>query len=240
MFTQDDLCLKSAYNFIYKNKINPIPVIIDVGYNRGEFLADAYSVLGAELEFFAFEPNKNVKDPNIENVYLFNIALGDTEKKGTLYVPYEFKEKDNISRLASLYKRPIFEKITNCELQMMDVEITTLDIFVQEHSIQYIDYLKIDTEGHEINVLKGAETMFRLGKVSAGQFEYGDCFKEQNYTIEDAVLWLKSNNYTCFLGEIQKENILSVENASAIIKQRSIDLWENILFINNNNKTWDL
>jgi glycosyltransferase involved in cell wall biosynthesis len=30
--------------------------------------------------------------------------------------------------------------------------------------------------------------MFRHGKVSAGQFEYGDCFKEQNYTIEDIVL----------------------------------------------------
>jgi FkbM family methyltransferase len=52
----------------------------------------------------------------------------------------------------------MFEKITNCELQMMDIEITTLDIFVQKHSIQHIDYLKIDTEGYEINVLKGAET----------------------------------------------------------------------------------
>ena len=233
MFTQDNLCLKNAYNFIYQNKTNPIPVIFDVGFNRGEFLADAYSVLGSELEFFAFEPNKNAKDPNIENVYFFNMALGDTEKKGTLYVPYEFKEKDNVSRCASLYNRPAFEKMTNYELQTMDIEITTLDIFVQKHLIQHIDYLKIDTEGYELNVLKGAENMFRLDKISAGQFEYGDCFKEQNYTIEDVVFWLNFNNFTCFLGEIQKENILFVENASAVIKQKSIDLWENILFVNN-------
>ena len=52
-------------------------------------------------------------------------------------------------------------------------EITTLDEFCSEQSLQQIDFLKIDVEGAEHRVVKGARGMIESGRVSCIQFEYG-------------------------------------------------------------------
>jgi hypothetical protein len=53
------------------------------------------------------------------------------------------------------------------------VTVTTLDDFVMHESIDKIDFMKIDTEGHECNVLKGALASIRQGRITIIQFEFG-------------------------------------------------------------------
>lgn len=47
------------------------------------------------------------------------------------------------------------------------------DSYLQYYDINYIDYLKIDTEGHEYQVLQGFSSLIEEGKVACIQFEYG-------------------------------------------------------------------
>jgi hypothetical protein len=49
-----------------------------------------------------------------------------------------------------------------------------LSDFVKEHSIDYIDLLKIDTEGNEMKVLLGLKDFLAKGKVGAIHFEFNE------------------------------------------------------------------
>lgn len=45
--------------------------------------------------------------------------------------------------------------------------------YLKYYDINYIDYLKIDTEGHEYEVLLGFSSLLEQGKIACIQFEYG-------------------------------------------------------------------
>jgi hypothetical protein len=55
------------------------------------------------------------------------------------------------------------------------VNIEKLDDFITTNDLQYIDLLKLDIEGNELNALFGASDALRKGIVKAIQFEFGSC-----------------------------------------------------------------
>lgn len=77
------------------------------------------------------------------------------------------------------------------------VQVTTVDQVCRDESIGQIDLLKIDTEGHEMDVLLGASSTIEAGRVSFIQFEFGDPFIHTQYHFFD--LWkLLSPRYTIY------------------------------------------
>ena len=55
-----------------------------------------------------------------------------------------------------------------------EVELRTLDEVPGELGLARIDLLKVDVEGHELPVLKGARGLFDAGAIEAVQFEFGE------------------------------------------------------------------
>jgi hypothetical protein len=55
----------------------------------------------------------------------------------------------------------------------VSARITTGDQFCAQHGFDRIDFLKLDVEGSEYEVLRGFESMLSLGAVDVLQFEYG-------------------------------------------------------------------
>jgi FkbM family methyltransferase len=53
------------------------------------------------------------------------------------------------------------------------IQTTTIDLFCDQHAIRHVDLLKIDTEGTEIEVLRGAARMIGQRAVGIIQFEFG-------------------------------------------------------------------
>jgi len=66
-----------------------------------------------------------------------------------------------------------------------EAHLTTLDAFCAERGIEAIDYLKIDVEGAEHRVLKGARALLESDKINCIQFEYGAFSIQTRFLLND-------------------------------------------------------
>jgi len=146
-------------------------VLIDVGANHGAY-ARLLHKLAPAARVIAFEPHpatfallrdRMVDSPAVE---LINKVVGD--QIGQLKL-YDFRFDDGSSQASlnasavALYSNDIVEHVVDC---------TTIDEFMAEAGITRIDFLKIDTEGHDLSVLKGARKALRERRIGMIQFEF--------------------------------------------------------------------
>ena len=68
--------------------------------------------------------------------------------------------------------------------------------FCEGNKIEKISFLKIDVEGNELSVLKGAEKYISAGKVDYIQFEYGGTFIDAHILLKDVFEFFKNKPYT--------------------------------------------
>lgn len=76
-------------------------------------------------------------------------------------------EKTSVERAAA---EALHTKLS--DYQELPAQMIRGDEFCQENGIDHIDFLKIDTEGHDLNVLRGFGGMLTSGAISVIQFEY--------------------------------------------------------------------
>lgn len=138
--------------------VSPDGRAIDVGGNRGVY---AYALwrLGARVE--VFEPNSECAKvlaawaAGKPSVALHTVALSDTAGTGELYIPVDVSGVEHDAS-ASL------EHSNFASLRNESVALHTLDSFAFEN----VAFVKIDVEGHELNVLRGAENLLRTQRPS--------------------------------------------------------------------------
>ncbi|MCS4058419.1 FkbM family methyltransferase [Salinibacter ruber] len=82
----------------------------------------------------------------------------------------------------------------------IDVRIITLDDYCKDKEIGSIDFIKVDTEGNDFNVLLGAEQLLSEGKVTYVQFEYNWRWVNFRCFLKDVFDLLDDNVYS--LGKI--------------------------------------
>ena len=149
-------------------------VIFDVGANTGKYTCLVKGILkGASI--YAFEPNKaafsTLVDMSSDKIRCFNLGFGDTTSKGKMFT---YKDSLNSSH-ASAYPDMFKHFYKNEDVAFFEFDIDTIDNFCEKNDIAMIDFLKIDTEGNELNVIVGAKRMIDDGRISALQFEFGEC-----------------------------------------------------------------
>lgn len=81
--------------------------------------------------------------------------------------------------------------------ETIEVEVIRLDTFIEEHNIPHIDYLHIDTQGSDLNVLKGLGSYINI--VKEGVVEAANkvdiLYKNQN-TKEETIQFLEEAGFT--------------------------------------------
>jgi FkbM family methyltransferase len=145
------------------------PVVFDIGANIGTYSSWVAKWLsGKNGKVYSFEPQRivfqmlcaNMSINNIFNVHAFEMGLGDRKKK------IKLKEADynllGSFGAFSLNKQntPEYQKTTTEHI----INIDTLDNFVKNHKIPKVDFIKIDAEGMDIDVLNGSLTTIKKFK----------------------------------------------------------------------------
>jgi len=147
-----DILLKKKYRF--QNGC----VFIDVGANVGKFAKEVL-IAYPQAQGYLFEPNpssyqKLQSNHELRSAQKFNYGCGE---RNEVMKFYDRADIDG-SSYASLYPE-VISSIHKKSLVEIQVEIIALDSFCKNMQISKIDFLKIDTEGHELAVLKGASDL---------------------------------------------------------------------------------
>ncbi|WP_427160056.1 FkbM family methyltransferase [Aliinostoc sp. HNIBRCY26] len=181
---------------IYKDIKRLVPhwspqVIFDVGANMGQ-TAVAFHDVWPNAQIFSFEPVQNTfnvleksvdKLPNVKAVPL---ALGSASGEATIKI---FSN----SRLASLDH----EVSVRPAIKYEQIKISTVDEFCDLHSIDRVCFLKIDTEGHDLEVLKGSISYLKNSKIDFVLAEFSTTSMPGKVTITDIDELLRKYDMTC-------------------------------------------
>ena len=127
--------------------------IFDIGANHGETLSEL-KALWPDAKITGFEPHPKLyricknRFLNYKNVQIEQIAFSDQE--GHL----KFTTSNHSLSFHGHLK--YIDENTSEPLKQINIDTATLDKYASKHKIDKISLLKVDTEGHDLAVLKGA------------------------------------------------------------------------------------
>jgi len=170
-------------NFI--NKINnDLFLCIDIGANVGKYtkllLTETKSkIISFEPLPLAFKDLQKIEQDNPERLKVYNYAIG--EKDETLELNYSNEKSEKASFLENLNELSFYDFKNN---QKIKTKVYCLDTFFSNNPnllSKNIDLVKIDTEGFEFEVLKGAKKMLEQNppKYIQIEFNWHQLFKAQ-------------------------------------------------------------
>lgn len=168
-------------------------VVFDIGANIGSFSIDIASILDIDT-VYAFEPcpatyerlKLNIRLNNLKNIHLCCMALSD--KRGS----FEFL----VNEQSPATNRLCLDSMRDNH-EVIQVISETLDAFCHENKIEVIDILKIDVEGAELYVLKGAEELLLQRKIKLIFLEIcPENISELSIKIDEIFSFLVSHGYS--------------------------------------------
>jgi len=197
---------KKIIHFLKKEKLDNINLLIDVGSHHGETIS-LFSKNFKVDSFFGFEPSpinykilkKNIEKLNHQKIKIFNHALGDIngelqlkqsiESQSTTLLKINKNSKyfDRKKKILSLDSNEYFQNF-------FSVKVETLNNFIINNNISNIEFLKIDTEGYDYNVIRGLGANIQKVKYLYFEHHFHDMFQKK-YTLSDIHNYLKKNNF---------------------------------------------
>lgn len=198
------------------------PLIFDVGANIGQSVKIFKKIFPNSI-IHCFEPDNNAykilfkNSSNDKRLKLNAFALG----KKNEYL--EFNSYINTGK-SSFYKLNLDTEFIKYKADVLGVdqkeyldstyqkEIKTIDAYCEQNNIKKIDFLKIDTQGYEVNVINGANKMIKNNLIDIIQLELTfSPIYQKNYNIYDIEKILIPNGYKLF-GTSQYGNLFTDQN----------------------------
>lgn len=182
-----------AITDIINKIVEPGDVCLDIGANIGWYTTLLQKLVGEKGSVHAFEPvprmfgtlEQNVKlnEPPV-NVTLNNLALGDTKKNVELHI---FKDlPDGHSSIATF---------GSTEYESFSCPMTTLDSYLIENQINQVDFIKMDIEGAELMMLKGAGKLFEQETLPIWEIEMAlDTTRGFDYLPNDLIVYIREQS----------------------------------------------
>ena len=138
---------------------------LDVGSNIGYYVCLENKIVGKNGRIIAIEPSpinfkylqKNVNLQNSTNIEVFNFACGKEDGK----IDFLVSNRSNWSRVAS---DDLIDAPPDAILETVSLPIKKLDSFIDEQNIPKIDFVRMDVEGYEVNILDGMTEILRKFK----------------------------------------------------------------------------
>lgn len=197
---------------------------VDIGANVGTYIVELQK---NSKKVFCFEPlNHNIRYLKYlikKNVKIYNCALSNKKKIEYIYIP---KIDFNFDyALATLnYKNIINFK----EFKKVKIKLKKFDhLFLNTYNSKNIDFIKIDVEGHELEVLKGMNIFLKKNKpIFLIEIE-----KRHNASFEKVFTFFKKRNYKSYILK-ENKNLINISryDFKKIINKNT---YNNFFFISN-------
>ena len=218
--------------------LNENAIIFDVGANVGTYTAKLRKQFPTSI-IYAFEPSAysfsilQEKTKNDQNIKCYQKGLSYLSSTKELY---DYGNMSGNSSHATLYPE-IFETFKQHRFshevytKKETIEMTSIDDFCLSLNIDLIDFIKIDTEGHEFEVLRGAKNMIKNEKIKMIQFEFNEMnvisrvFLKDFYDLLSSYYFfrLNSNSLIPIFKYNTNNEVFKFQNIFAIQK----DIYEN-------------
>ncbi len=149
------------------------PVFVDAGANRGDFTSSLIEEFPA-CRVHSVEPNPDLcaglaKRFAGKNVRVWNVALHDHEGQIDLRVHDNPATSSVLPRPA--HARRYFHS-SDCVVATVTVGVTSLDRLAEDAAIERIDLLKLDTQGAELPILRGARRLLESAAIGVIYTEF--------------------------------------------------------------------
>ncbi len=141
--------------------------VIDVGANFGFYTVFLSNLVGGQGHIHSVEPipltheilSNNVKRLSLPNVKLYDCAISEKDGSGTMVIP-----KWSGSGGQNFYQASVQSGIAvSGQLQEVSVNLRSLDSLFSDHQNTFT-FVKVDVEGHELQVISGAIAFIRQSK----------------------------------------------------------------------------
>ena len=167
-----------------------IDTLLDVGANVGDWSDHVLRDIAPAARGLLFEPNPVAAgrlrarfggNPRIE---VIEAAVSDQAGR------VRFFQEAGCGVTSSLVPGA-----SNVEAAVIDVESVTLDEVLLQRKWPSVDFLKIDAEGHDDNVLRGARSLLERRAIRCLQFEYGASWAPNGSTLAKTIRFLEGFGY---------------------------------------------
>ena len=182
---------------LMRRLLKPNMTFVDIGANQGE-----YSIFAAKRliqgKVISFEPlstsykhlKENIELNQFNNVITYNFALSDTKGYAEIYTSDDLEIHNSFNEgLSSLYQ----SNYRNTLLEKVQLEI--FDQVWKNHNNLSLDIIKIDVEGSELPILKGAKNTIKKHKPLIILEINEETFQEAGYTKDELIIFLEKLNY---------------------------------------------
>ncbi len=148
---------------------NPQPIVFDVGANVGNWSQGLLKAIPS-AKVYMFDPSLGcqaaIREKALPGVTFFSCALGEISERKTYF---SSSATDGSASLHARRDTPFQDQTYS----QSTVEVRTLDEVIESEKINFVDFIKMDIEGHELFALRGAKRALAAGKIGALSFEFG-------------------------------------------------------------------
>lgn len=214
-------------------------VVLDIGANVGDWLrplvrqAERLGCIG-QMDVHAFEPAPTTHERLVGGVttHLRHasirtncMAVSSTQSGATLYVTGDGAGTNSLH-----------QESLDSGTQSVSVPTTTIDRYLSDMSIEMAHLIKSDTEGHDMEVLRGAREMLRQERICVFQFEYNHRWIHSRNFLKDAFALIAGLPYSVgkvtprlieYYEEWHPELERFIEGNYVIVHQRARNWFEN-------------
>jgi FkbM family methyltransferase len=185
----------SILSYFIKQNRSDKPVVFDVGANIGSYSAKIKNLI-PNAQLVAFEPHPATYKRLVESAEKYgftpvNKGCGATSGKLKFY---DYSDQSEGSEHATLLQG-VFENIHHSTSMELEVEVTTIDEYLKENNLKGIDFLKIDTEGYEFEVLKGCRNALENNQIQMIYFEFNSMNMLSRVYFNDFLQLLKGYQF---------------------------------------------
>jgi FkbM family methyltransferase len=175
--------------------------LLDVGAHRGNWTRQALDCLSRHRragEVHAFEPTLSTR------LFLEQRFAG--ERRVNIR-PFALSERPGTAPFYVVGELVGINSLVDMQLAAptTPVDVTTVDDYLDEHHIEHVAFLKSDTEGNDLRVLRGGVRALTGGRIDAWQFEYNSRWIYARAFLRDVFELIVDKPYA--LGKVHQSGV---------------------------------